>query len=132
MSMRSIFSRALLAGMALGGLACGPTVEANETATQEQEARGGSGQFCGGIAAIRCPEGYTCVDDPNDDCDPNQGGADCAGICVKDKGNQCTGREPGLKYISRDPNQCATIRFFCEQGYQPFFNDCGCGCEPIR
>jgi hypothetical protein len=40
-------------------------------------------EVCGGIAQIPCPEGYACVDDPRDDCDPNQGGADCAGICVK-------------------------------------------------
>lgn len=37
---------------------------------------------CGGIAGIRCPSGSICVDDPADDCDPNRGGADCAGICV--------------------------------------------------
>ena len=23
-----------------------------------------------------------CVDDPSDDCDPNNGGADCGGLCV--------------------------------------------------
>lgn len=39
------------------------------------------GAMCGGIAAIQCPEGQTCVDDPNDDCDPEHGGADCGGIC---------------------------------------------------
>jgi len=39
-------------------------------------------QFCGGIAGIQCPKGETCVDDPNDSCDPNNGGADCGGICV--------------------------------------------------
>ena len=36
---------------------------------------------CGGIAAIQCPSGSTCVDDPNDNCDPKQGGADCGGVC---------------------------------------------------
>lgn len=40
-----------------------------------------SGQVCGGIAAVQCPEGQTCVDDPADTCDPKQGGADCPGIC---------------------------------------------------
>ena len=39
--------------------------------------------FCGGIAGIACPDGQTCVDNPDDDCDPNAGGADCGGICVK-------------------------------------------------
>ncbi len=39
--------------------------------------------FCGGIAGFPCPEGQTCVDDPNDDCDPQNGGADCGGICVE-------------------------------------------------
>lgn len=39
-------------------------------------------QMCGGIAAIRCPKGKECVDDPSDSCDPAKGGADCSGICV--------------------------------------------------
>jgi hypothetical protein len=38
-------------------------------------------QTCGGIAGIPCPGGGKCVDDPTDDCDPNNGGADCVGIC---------------------------------------------------
>lgn len=40
-------------------------------------------QMCGGIAGFPCPDGMKCVDDPTDNCDPTQGGADCAGICVK-------------------------------------------------
>lgn len=38
--------------------------------------------FCGGIAAFECPKGMTCYDDPQDECDPRAGGADCGGICV--------------------------------------------------
>jgi hypothetical protein len=38
-------------------------------------------QFCGGFAGIACPGGGKCVDDPSDSCDPNNGGADCGGIC---------------------------------------------------
>ena len=38
--------------------------------------------FCGGSAALECPDGLTCVDDPSDSCDPNNGGADCGGVCV--------------------------------------------------
>jgi hypothetical protein len=48
-------------------------------------AYGGKGQgkeMCGGIAAIPCPTGKACVDDPSDDCNPAKGGADCSGICV--------------------------------------------------
>lgn len=39
-------------------------------------------QTCGGIAARPCTDPTEeCVDDPNDACDPNDGGADCGGIC---------------------------------------------------
>jgi len=37
--------------------------------------------FCGGIGAIRCPDGGRCVDDPDDECDPSHGGRDCGGVC---------------------------------------------------
>lgn len=88
---------------------------------------------CGGIAGRPCAEGYSCVDDPNDDCDPAHGGRDCGGICVK-QGEQppassCNDEDTTRRYISQDPQRCAAIRFFCETGEQPFFNDCGCGCE---
>ncbi len=45
--------------------------------------------FCGGFANIQCSDGYECIDDPRDSCDPNCNGADCGGICVKvyDDGN---------------------------------------------
>ena len=36
---------------------------------------------CGGIANLPCPDMQECVDDPSDTCDPQQGGADCSGIC---------------------------------------------------
>ena len=39
--------------------------------------------FCGGFGNIQCPAGLECVDDPNDDCDTSNGGADCGGICVE-------------------------------------------------
>jgi len=41
--------------------------------------------FCAGVAGIECPPGVglTCADDPNDDCDPATGGADCGGICIE-------------------------------------------------
>lgn len=36
---------------------------------------------CGGIAGLACPGAGECVDDPGDDCDPDDGGADCSGVC---------------------------------------------------
>jgi len=56
-----------------------------------------TGPFCGGIAGIKCPDpNQICVDNPNDDCDPQHGGADCGGICVSPRptcagflGTQC-------------------------------------------
>ncbi len=36
---------------------------------------------CGGILGDTCPEGLMCIDNPNDECLPEDGGA-CPGICV--------------------------------------------------
>ncbi|MDB4977834.1 MAG: hypothetical protein JWM56_20 [Candidatus Peribacteria bacterium] len=41
-----------------------------------------SAAFCGGIAGFQCGAGYTCIDNPNDSCNPANGGADCGGMCV--------------------------------------------------
>jgi hypothetical protein len=45
--------------------------------------------MCGGLAGFPCPEGFACVDDPNDRCDPATGGADCSGICLPIDYNPC-------------------------------------------
>jgi hypothetical protein len=45
-------------------------------------AQASSWMMCGGIAAFPCDPGYECVDNPDDSCDPNKGGADCGGMCV--------------------------------------------------
>jgi glycosyltransferase involved in cell wall biosynthesis len=36
------------------------------------------GGMCGGLAGFPCPDGFECVDDPSDSCDPATGGADCS------------------------------------------------------
>lgn len=36
---------------------------------------------CGGFLGTPCAGNDVCVDDPTDNCDPKNGGADCAGIC---------------------------------------------------
>jgi hypothetical protein len=38
--------------------------------------------FCGGYANVKCKHGKKCVEDPRDECDPEDGGYDCGGICV--------------------------------------------------
>jgi hypothetical protein len=77
------------------GAPCGPTTcQVGEVCCNEScgicTAPGGScteqfcepGPFCGGIAGIPCPGAGQCVDDWRDDCDPNNGGADCGGVCT--------------------------------------------------
>ena len=49
---------------------------------------------CGGFAGFECPEGEQCFDDPRDDCDPANGGADCIGVCVAGAA-VCSPVEPG-------------------------------------
>jgi hypothetical protein len=39
--------------------------------------------------------------------------------------------QPGATFVSRDPQECIAITFTCPEGQQGFFNECGCGCEPI-
>jgi hypothetical protein len=112
-------------------------------AAQEPEPTAPEGTSCGGFAGTPCPDGYSCVDNPADDCDPSNGGADCAGVCsaaseqddaqgdTEKTKKRCDYNDPNLQYVSRDPDQCAVIRFTCETGREPFFNECGCGCQPI-
>jgi hypothetical protein len=62
-------------------------------------------QFCGGFAAFECPGGGECVDDPSDDCDPMNGGADCGGMCVCEKAASCV---KGKHWDGR-PSVCACV-----------------------
>ncbi len=71
-----------------------PTVEAGgsimrvsqvivlDEASSSSSENSSSKKMCGGIAALPCDTGYSCVDDPSDSCDPANGGADCGGVCL--------------------------------------------------
>ena len=59
--------------------------EDESVGTVDQQVKPGT-MTCGGFAGLLCPDGYSCVDDPSDRCDPDNGGADCPGICKQDKG----------------------------------------------
>lgn len=45
------------------------------------DAPGSCTKRCGGFAGFACDGSDICVDDPNDECNPNNGGADCMGVC---------------------------------------------------
>lgn len=115
-----------------------PAASSDTTATAALSGTpGGTKPMCGGFAGIACPKGQICKDDPTDDCDPAKGGRDCGGICVpgadpgSGSGGECD--KPERKYVARDKDKCAAIRYFCEKGYVAFHDDdCGCGCEPAE
>lgn len=64
------------------------------------------GPFCGGIAGFPCPGAGMCVDDPSDDCDPNNGGADCGGLC---ECNAAAISCPAGSTLNDDPEVCECI-----------------------
>jgi hypothetical protein len=50
---------------------------------EQQPTQPATDQTCGGFAGLACPSGQHCQYDPSV-CDPDNGGRDCAGICVAD------------------------------------------------
>jgi hypothetical protein len=64
-----------------------------------------SGPFCGGFAGIQCPGAGQCVDDSTDSCDPENGGADCGGVC------ECNTLALCIEGFSFDPSPevCACV-----------------------
>jgi hypothetical protein len=76
-----------------------------------------TGPFCGGIAGIACPGAGSCVDNPNDSCDPTQGGADCGGVCTCEIREFCVqgsvfNPAPDVCACvpSEEPDACSTVR----------------------
>ena len=76
--------------------------------------QGGNAPMCGGIAAFECPGAGVCVDDASDDCDPENGGADCSGICTCDDGVLvlCA---PGTIFDA-NPNVCSCVALAGDAG----------------
>ncbi len=75
-----------------------------------------TGPFCGGFGNIACPGLGSCVDDPNDGCDPSVG-ADCGGVCACDAMAKCAAgyvwdASPEVCECVVDPaqNPCAAVR----------------------
>ena len=36
--------------------------------------------------------------------------------------------DPNKEYVGESPDQCAVIKFACDEGKEYFADDCGCGC----
>lgn len=93
---------------------------------------------CGGIAGIQCPGGGKCVDDPNDGCDPNNGGADCGGICQCIETVSCIigdvfDSSPGVcACVPKAPPKCPPVcAIYCAYGNVLDANGCPtCTCNP--
>ena len=71
-------------------------------------------QPCGGIAGIRCPEGFVCIDNPEDNCDPDRGGADCPGICA----------EPALPGGCNEDGDCPEGEQWCRATQEEGVREC--------
>jgi hypothetical protein len=65
---------------------------------------------CGGFAAFTCPGAGVCEDDPRDECDPENGGADCGGVCVCSAQGGCA---PGETW---DAESCACVEYAADAG----------------
>lgn len=76
---RSLRIVLLAVGLALASAGCSARQAEDERANNAREAL--TGEFCGGFAGTLCAEGQTCIDLPDDGCDPANGGHDCIGVC---------------------------------------------------
>lgn len=117
-----------------------------------------TGQFCGGIAGLPCPDGFTCVlegsyPDAGGSCQPvscTYAGKQYApgdSFPATDGCNTCTCTDDGhiacteiycqcdpekewwRDYKFTDPDTCAVVKYQCQPKTLPFSNDCGCGCQ---
>ena len=123
-------------------LACGPAghtpaSRAPHRARQPEliELDPAAGQTCGGVRALECPEGFLCVDEASDDCEPTAGGADCTGVCRHELETvpppvDCAVQDAARRYVESDPRLCAGLFFLCHPDETHFFDACGCGCGP--
>jgi hypothetical protein len=95
-----------------------------------------TGPFCGGIAAIECPGSGACVDAPGDGCDPDNGGADCGGVCECNiralciQGFQFDASPEVCACVPAEPevDACATVR--CSAGNECVVVDGNAVCQP--
>lgn len=87
MSLLRVLGTSVAVFALVGTAACSASSEdpkgpeaAENTGGYEQDLRGV--KKCGGLTGQFCTGNLTCVDDPIDTCDPNNGGVDCVGMCI--------------------------------------------------
>ncbi len=84
-----------------------------------------------------CPRGEACLSGVCADAPECLTSGDCRrgevcarGECIPEESCEPSSDE-GRRYIGSSPEECAVIRFACEDGEEAFSNECGCGCQPI-
>jgi hypothetical protein len=88
---------------------------------------------CGGFGGFPCPDDLTCVDDPSDSCDPNNGGADCGGICRCVQNVLCvrgTHFDSSSDVCACVPNPVCIDNVLCVQGTHFDSSSDVCACVP--
>lgn len=96
-----------------------------------------SGPLCGGFGGFACPGSGVCVDDTSDDCDPDDGGADCGGVCECNVRALCIqgfafDESPGVCACRPAPelDPCAVVR--CRDGHECVVEDGSAICRPTE
>jgi hypothetical protein len=114
---RNLITSSLVAFSTLVLVACGsgsPDESASTDDANVEELSIGKIEYCGGLLGTQCRGNQVCVDDPRDDCDPRNGGADCIGICrpaPKPRPQFCGGIanipcRGGLKCVDNPEDSC--------------------------
>jgi hypothetical protein len=92
-----------------------------------------TGPACGGFPGTPCPGQGDCVDDPEDECDPEQGGADCGGLCECNAIGLCVeghrwDSSPFVCGCVPEANPCSTV--LCPPDTQCVVEDGNAVCKP--
>ena len=79
-----------------------------------------------------CPDVFAPVCGADGNTYGNACEADCAGMLVAYEG-ECRpacpdANDPNVHYVSDSAEECAALRFVCDEGQEAFNNACGCGC----
>jgi hypothetical protein len=79
-----------------------------------------------------CPDVFAPVCGADGNTYGNACEADCAGMLIAYEG-ECRpacpdANDPNVHYVSDSAEECAALRFVCEEGQEAFNNACGCGC----